>query len=161
MSPEVYNRCVEDHADRLYRFVLKNVRDEDKAADIVQDAYEKMWRYREGVQDDKAKSYLFTTAYHVMIDALKREQRMTRPERGLPDEGCSGEQYSDLNEILHAALERLPADQKMVILLRDYEGYSYEEIEQITGLSQSQVKVYIYRARVFLKKYIGQPELVV
>lgn len=161
MSPEVYNRCVEEHADRLYRFVLKNVRDEDKAADIVQDAYEKMWRYREGVQDDKAKSYLFTTAYHVMIDALKREQRMTRPERGLPDEGCSGGQYSDLNEILHAALERLPADQKMVILLRDYEGYSYEEIEQITGLSQSQVKVYIYRARVFLKKYIGQPELVV
>ncbi|HPS13853.1 MAG TPA: sigma factor-like helix-turn-helix DNA-binding protein, partial [Prolixibacteraceae bacterium] len=44
---------------------------------------------------------------------------------------------------------------------RDYEGYSYEEIGDITGLNESQVKVYIYRARVFLKNYIGQIERVI
>jgi RNA polymerase sigma-70 factor (ECF subfamily) len=43
-------------------------------------------------------------------------------------------------------------------MLRDYEGYSYEEIEEITGLNESQVKVYIYRARVTLKAYIGKIE---
>ena len=66
-----------------------------------------------------------------------------------------------MKEILNEALEKLPKDQKSVILLRDYEGYAYDEISEITGLSESQVKVYIYRARVFLKNYIKNPELVV
>jgi RNA polymerase sigma-70 factor (ECF subfamily) len=48
----------------------------------------------------------------------------------------------------------------MVVLLRDYEGYNYQEIGELTNLSESQVKVYIYRARLFLKKYIGSIEAV-
>jgi len=69
--------------------------------------------------------------------------------------------YSDLKEVLDEALNRLPEVQRSVVLLRDYEGYSYEEIGEITGLNESQVKVYIYRARVFLKNYIGQIERVI
>jgi len=45
--------------------------------------------------------------------------------------------------------------------LRDYEGYSYDEIGDITGLNESQVKVYIYRARIFMKEYIGSLDRVV
>ena len=48
-----------------------------------------------------------------------------------------------------------------MLTLRDFEGYSYAEIGQITGLNESQVKVYIYRARLFLKQYIGSLEVVV
>ncbi|MEA3444640.1 MAG: sigma factor-like helix-turn-helix DNA-binding protein, partial [Bacteroidota bacterium] len=51
--------------------------------------------------------------------------------------------------------------QRSVVVLRDYEGYSYKEIAEITELSESQVKVYIYRARLFLKNYIGSTEAVV
>jgi RNA polymerase sigma factor (sigma-70 family) len=160
MTEAQYNRCVELHADNLYRFVLKNIKNEDKASDIVQDAYEKMWRYRDGINPEKSKSYLFTTAYHVLIDAIRREKKSVPLEKEKLHGYHTENQYSDLNEVLHLALEQLPADQKMVLMLRDYEGYTYEEIEQITGLSESQVKVYIYRARVFLKKYIGKPEMV-
>jgi RNA polymerase sigma factor (sigma-70 family) len=56
--------------------------------------------------------------------------------------------------ILNTALAQLPDIQRTVILLRDYEGYNYDEIGTITGLNESQVKVYIYRARVFLKSYL-------
>ena len=69
--------------------------------------------------------------------------------------------YSDLNEILNNAVEKLPKIQKSVILLRDYEGYSYSEIGDITNLNESQVKVYIYRARLFLKNYIGSLDTVI
>ena len=62
--------------------------------------------------------------------------------------------YSDLKEILDEALNRLPGLQKSLILLRDYEGYNYEEIGKITGLNESQVKVYIFRARTALKNYL-------
>ena len=161
MTEAQYNQCVETHADNLYRFILKNIKDEDKAADIVQDAYEKMWRHKDGIDPAKGKSYLFTTAYHVLVDAVRRE----KPHVSINDRPLSGHvtenQYSDLSEILHQAVEQLPETQKMVVMLRDYEGYSYEEIEQITGLSESQVKVYIYRARLFLKKYIGKMEVVI
>jgi RNA polymerase sigma-70 factor (ECF subfamily) len=58
-------------------------------------------------------------------------------------------------------LEQLPEIQKTVLLLRDYEGYDYEEIGNITNLNASQVKVYIFRARTFLKNYIGRMESVI
>lgn len=71
------------------------------------------------------------------------------------------EQYSDLKKVLREALDTLPEIQRSVVMLRDYEGYSYEEIGGITGLNESQVKVYIYRARMALKQYIGSIENVV
>ena len=67
---------------------------------------------------------------------------------------------ADLNEILHEALERLPEQQKTSVMLRDYEGYSYKEIGEITGLSEAQVKINIYRGRIALKNYIGKIETV-
>lgn len=57
------------------------------------------------------------------------------------------------------ALEKLPPVQKTVVLLRDYENYSYKEIAEITSLSETQVKVYIFRARSFMKTFIGNPQL--
>jgi RNA polymerase sigma-70 factor (ECF subfamily) len=57
-------------------------------------------------------------------------------------------------------LSRLPEIQKTVLLLRDYEGYNYDEIGEMTNLSSSQVKVYIFRARKSMKQYIGKLDLV-
>jgi RNA polymerase sigma-70 factor (ECF subfamily) len=62
--------------------------------------------------------------------------------------------YSDLKEVLNEAVNQLPEIQRSVLLLRDYEGYSYKEIGEITDLNESQVKVYIYRARIFMKNYL-------
>ena len=56
--------------------------------------------------------------------------------------------------MFHVALEKLPAVQRSVILLRDYEGYNYREIGEITGLSEPQVKTYIFRGRVALRNYL-------
>jgi RNA polymerase sigma-70 factor (ECF subfamily) len=160
VTAEDYNECVERHADGLYRFILKNIKDEDEACDIVQDAYEKMWRNKGNIDATKSKTYLFTTAYHILIDNVRRGKRQTSIEQVVIKDFYQ-DGYSDLNEILNNALDMLPEIQKTVIMLRDYEGYAYEEIGEITGLSQSQVKVYIYRARMFLKNFICKPELVI
>lgn len=162
MNVSEYNQCVEQFADPVYRFVVGSLRDEDRARDIVQDTFEKLWVRAENVSFEKARSYIFSTAYHTMIDVIRKEKRMTVVDDYQSMEG-SGEEisYTGLNEILHEALQQLPEVQRHVILLRDYEGYSYEEIGQITGLSESQVKVYIYRGRLFLRKYIGKLETVI
>ena len=66
-----------------------------------------------------------------------------------------------MHQVLNEALDKLPEIQKSVVLLRDYEGYNYQEIAEITGLNESQVKVYIFRARVTLRAYIKRLELVI
>jgi RNA polymerase sigma factor (sigma-70 family) len=161
MTVEEFNLSVDCFSDNIYRFILKNIRDTDKAKDIVQDTYEKLWVKVDTVSYEKVKSYLFTTAYHTMIDMIRRERKIGDMAEVRYENYSHSEQYSDLNEILHEAVNKLPEDQKAVIMLRDYEGYSYEEIGEITGLNESQVKVYIYRARIFLKDYIKSLETVI
>ena len=161
MTVKDYNRSVDEHSDSVYRFIRSNLKDDDRANDIVQDAYEKLWRHVTEIEFSVAKSWLFTTAYHNMIDIIRKEKRMEGLGLSPEPEIIHENQYSDLNEILHIALERLPEQQKTAVLLRDYEGYSYKEIGDITGLSESQVKINIYRGRVALKNYIGKIEIVI
>jgi RNA polymerase sigma-70 factor (ECF subfamily) len=160
MTVKDYNKAVEDHSNGIFRFILKNIKDRDKARDIVQDTFEKCWIKYETVDASKVKSYLFSTAYHTMIDMIRKESRIANFDEVRHENFSHDNQYSDLNEILHKAIQLLPDAQRSVILLRDYEGYSYEEIAEITNLSESQVKVYIYRGRIFLKNYIGSSEKV-
>jgi RNA polymerase sigma factor (sigma-70 family) len=109
----------------------------------------------------KVKSYLFTTAYHTMIDAIRREKFQGDFDQVNEHEYLSEHSYSDLKAVLNEGILKLSPVQRSVLLLRDYEGYSYEEIGEIAGLTESQVKVYIYRARVFLKNYIGSLDSVI
>jgi len=160
MTIKDYNRSVEEYADSVYRFVLGNIRDKDRSNDIVQDSYEKLWRNVIKIEYVVVKSWLFTTAYNTMIDILRKEKRISRFEPAHEKEMIDESHYSDLNEILHEALERLPEAQKTSVMLRDYEGYSYKEISDITGFSEAQVKINIYRGRVALKTYIGKIETV-
>lgn len=161
MTLNEYNQAVDNFSDRLFRFVLKSCRDMHKAEDIVQDSFEKLWKNVENVNAEKVKSYLFTTAYHTLIDRIRKEKRSSFSEDLNLKEQSQENNYSDLGEVLKEAVERLPGQQRMVLLLRDYEGYSYKEIGEMANLSEPQVKVYIYRARIFLKKYIGNIDVLV
>jgi RNA polymerase sigma-70 factor (ECF subfamily) len=160
MNINEYNRCVDEVADGLYRFLLKNTKEHELAQDLVQEAFMRLWEHHEEVKREKGKSWLFTTAYRAMVDHFRKYNRMEtlEPEKSA---GTVSSGYSDLKEILNKAVELLPEIQRSVILLRDYEGYSYREIGEITGLNESQVKVYIFRARMFLKQFIGKPEVVI
>ncbi len=161
MTLEEFNHSVDDYADRLFRFSLKNMRDEDKSHDIVQECYARLWSSHEQVDGEKVKSYLFTTAYHLMVDHSRKNKREPLLDPALvPDRPCES-QYSDLKEILDEAVRKLPDIQRTVILLRDYEGYSYKEIADLCSLTEAQVKIDIYRGRVFLKNYIGKLEVVI
>ncbi len=161
MTVKEYNRSVEEYADSVYRFIRGNLRDEDRANDIVQDSYEKLWRHVTEIEYPVVKSWLFSTAYHTMIDIIRKEKRITALELSHEKEMIHESQYSDLSEILQEALERLPEQLKTSVMLRDYEGYSYKEIGDITGFSEAQVKINIYRGRIALKNYIGKIETVI
>ncbi|MFZ9300022.1 MAG: RNA polymerase sigma factor [Chitinophagaceae bacterium] len=158
MTEREYNTCVRNYADNVYRFILKNIRHEEDAQDIVQSAFEKLWKNREEVNADTAKSYLFTIAYNQMIDHIRKAKRIQLREKFRETEKISAAKSDNLKEILHEALARLNETQRALVTLKDYEGYSYAEIGKITSLSESQVKVYLHRARILLKQYLVKPE---
>jgi RNA polymerase sigma-70 factor (ECF subfamily) len=160
MTPTEYNHAVDQFADGIYRFALKHLRDEDLAKDVVQESFARLWTKLDQVEGAKAKSYLFTTAHHVMVDEVRKGGRSTRMEVHHDNLRTTSQAQPDLKEVLDAALATLPAIQRSVVLLRDLEGYAYEEIAELTGLNLAQVKVYIYRGRTALKEYIGQLDLV-
>ena len=158
MTAEDYNDCVKLYADGLYRFMLKSTRQVEDARDLVQSSFEKLWEHRSEVNALKCKSYLFTIAYHKLID-MNRKNRKLEFREELPDRlEASPGSPPRLKEVLEKALGRLNERQRSLVLLKDYEGYSYEEIAEITGLNGTQVKVTLHRARLILKEWLVSVE---
>ena len=158
MTERDYNECVNLYADNVFRFIVKNIRHEEDAKDIVQTAFEKLWRNRETVNAEKSKSFLFTVAYNQMIDHIRKIKRISLKDEFRAEIKTYTQPVSNLKRNLQDALNTLNETQKSLVLLKDYEGYSYEEIGQITGLNESQVKVYLHRARLNLRNYLVKPE---
>ena len=162
MNAQEFNNCVDQYSDGVYRFIVKNIGNEADAEDIVQIAFEKLWVNRDKVEAEKAKSYLFTVAYHQMIDQIRKDKNKSTTDN--LEEVKAQVQHNhnaELKQILLSAINQLNPTQKSLVLLKDYEGYSYQEIAEITDLSVDQVKVYIFRARRFLKQYIGNMEVLI
>lgn len=161
MTVKEYNISVENFSDDIYRFILKSIRDKDVAHDIVQDTFIKVWKNADNISYGKIKSYLFSTAYHTMIDWTRKEKKKERFDAVNEIEYSHSVQYSDTKEILDRALQTLPELQRNLVLLRDYEGYSYKEIGEICSITEAQVKVYIFRARKALKHYLVSVETII
>jgi RNA polymerase sigma factor (sigma-70 family) len=161
MTDKEYNDCVRLHADGVFRFIVKNLRHEEDARDVVQTAFEKLWRNRLEVESEKSKSYLFTIAYNCMIDHIRKVKRIYLQEDFNADVKVVNKPVNNAKAILEQALSRLSDTQRSLVMLKDYEGYSYEEIGTITGLNSSQVKVYLHRARIQLKEYLVKMENVI
>ena len=158
MTEKEYNECVEKWADNVYRFIVKSIRNEEDAKDIVQSAFEKLWRCRHEVNNERCKSYLFTVAYHNLIDFVRKTKRIQLKEEFNETASITNKPVNNLKKVLEQALATLNHTQRSLVLLKDYEGYTYEEIGQISGLNESQVKVYLHRARLQLKNYLVKPE---
>ena len=160
MTEQDYNNCVDEHSNGVYRFIVKNIRNTQDAEDIVQSAFEKLWVNRERVTPLKAKSYLYTVAYHQMIDVIRKENKKPTTNEFMEVNQVTHQTSSELKQNLLSAINQLNPTQKSLVLLKDYEGYSYQEIGEIMNLSESQVKVYLHRARLFLKTKLLELEKV-
>ncbi len=161
MDVYTYNACVDQWADALFRFARKCTNHEEDARDVVQNSFEVLWQKRNDVQPEKAKAFLFQVAYNQSVDAFRKKSRVSYPEH-VPDHPMAARTSSpDLKRVLEKALSQLDEQSRALVLLKDYEGYRYEEIAQITGLNETQVKVYLHRARKVLKEYLVNVEHII
>ena len=141
-----YNIAVKELSGRLYGYCLKYLQNREDAGDIVQDVFEKLWENRKKVEFEKAKPWLFTCAHNALLNLLKKNSKLQYVDRFATQEGSDGQNRAfEINEVVERCLAMLPPVQKSVILLRDLEGYNYNEIGEILGLTEPQVKVYLFR----------------
>ncbi len=153
MTQKEYNNGVRLWADDVYRFAVRCGGGEELSKDAVQEAYASLWERREQVEVEKGKAFLFTVVHNCLMSYHRHEQvhQQTLPLLE-PDRVVLPDERFDLQDALHKALERLPQVQREAVQLKDVEGYSCKEIAEMLSLTEKQVSVYLFRARVSLKK---------
>lgn len=156
MTRKEYNHIAKSVSSKLFTYLKKSLNDEDLANDLVQDAYEKLWNHHKTLKVEQAEKWLFTTAYRAMLNWIRKNKRVDKIDEVSFKEPIDRENVFENKEWLEKGLAQLTEEQKRIILLRDMQGYSYQEIEEITDMNQSQVKVYLFRARKKLKEVLSQ-----
>ena len=152
MAVDVMQICTK-YGDRLYAAAFNICRQRQDAEDAVQEAFASLWERLPDVSVEKGKSYLLTVAHNYLMSRHRHAQVHQQAASFLVEEEVvNPDERFDLQEALHKALERLPQVQRAAVELKDVEGYSCKEIAQMLHLTEKQVTVYLFRARVSLKK---------
>jgi len=156
LKEKEFNILVNQTSQRVHRFVFKNLKNDADTKDVVQETYVKFWLHKEKIESKKIMAWLFTTAYRTMIDFIRKRKPTFDIDDDLLPVNYSN---TDIKDMVHNYIDKLSPVFKSVILLRDLEGYNYEEIGSVLNLSESQVKVYLFRARKKLKDLIDKNEI--
>ena len=158
MTKDDFIICAKQFTPNLLRFSKRVAGSAVEAEDIVQECFEVLWKNRDKVEMKSAKSYLFSVAHKKIIDTFRADVKMENFESVLTD--LIGKQDDkDDQQLVQLAINQIPALYKELLTLRDLESYSYKEIEEITHLTEAQVKVYLFRARKAIKEKILQLEV--
>lgn len=142
---------------KVFRFCRRMMGDEILAKDAFQETFIRMFEHRMDLRGDNVRSWLFSIARRVCLNQL----RSRRIDHDAFDEGLHGGPHhqaeSDvlLREQIERALLRLPLPLREALVLREYEGHSYQEIADIVGIDLSLAKVRVYRARLMMRRYLS------
>lgn len=153
MKTAEYNKIVNELSDRLYRYALKLTADTEAAKDLVQESFLKLWKNVERIEPDHARPFLYRVLFNKMVDDKRKMKRITHMDV-MPERAVDKNVYNEEKEIINQAFAQLEERQKKIIMLRDWDGYSYEEIAEILEINLNQVKVNLFRARKKMKAVV-------
>ena len=158
MTKDDFIICAKQFTPNLLRFSKRVAGSAIESEDIVQECFEVLWKNLDKVEMKSAKSYLFSVAHKKIIDTFRADVKMENFESVFDLIGKKDD--TDDQQLVQLAINQIPALYKELLTLRDLESYSYKEIEEITHLTETQVKVYLFRARKAIKEKILELETV-
>jgi len=150
LTRKEYNKAVNTYSQRLFGYAFSWTKNDYDANDLVQDVYGKLWVNRKKVSFEKSKSWLFTSMHNALVNFTKKKRTLSLEDAGYLEPRSQSENF-EWEDLVQEVLKDLPELQKSILLLRDLEGYNYKEIGDILSISESQVKVYLFRARQKVK----------
>jgi RNA polymerase sigma-70 factor, ECF subfamily len=173
-KPEEFDRLYRDHIDLIYRYAYRLCGEAESAKDLVQETF--LHAYQ-GLKDFRGEARISTWLYTIASRACirMRRKRKGQPEHELsieefvptsegeyrlqiPMDGLSPEealQNKELRKALDHAIEKLPQKYRMILVLRDMEGFSAKEVGTIMGLKERAVKSRLHRARLFVRRELS------
>lgn len=150
---DIYHLYVQD----LYYYLLSLTRQKEAAEDLVQEAFYRTLIHLDSYRGEEVRPWLFRIAYNAFIDWYRKEKRIISQEITdwhLPPSPSTEEQVVIRSEISEwkTGLAALPAAMQNILLLRDYYGFSYQEIAHVTGFTIGKVKMDLFRGRNEMRK---------
>lgn len=151
-----FNECVDKYSNDLYRFALRYTGDGDKSHDAVQDTFVTLWEQHNKLKINGIKGYLIRILYRLLVNSYRHEVVCRNAREHLAPQYEDYEQHTnfELHDTMQKALNQLPEIQRQLLLLKDLEGYDYSEMAEMTGISEQQVGVYLFRARKKMRELL-------
>lgn len=146
--------------DKLYRLALRLLNSSDEASDVAQEVWVRLWQKREDLPKlNNAESFAFTMTRNLCLDVLKSSRMKNERLDAFHENTLAGPQGDSIEKneklaLIHRAINNLPEQQKIVMQLRDIEGYELSEIAQTLNLTQNNTKVILCRARQNVRETI-------
>ena len=160
MTSQQFNKEILPLKDKLYRFAYRLVEDAEEAQDLVQDVFIRLWDRKGELQQFRSiEAFAMTMTRNICIDWLRTSGRLLKddsPELTLIDPVTP----YDLTEIrdtvtrIHHFINQLPEQQRVIVHLRDIEGYDFDEIAAILDLNLNVIRVNLSRARKKIKEQL-------
>ncbi|MDX1462156.1 MAG: RNA polymerase sigma factor [Marinirhabdus sp.] len=155
----IFDTIYRDHAESIRNFIYFKCRDKDKAADVVQDAFIKLWQNCKKIPPSKARSFLYTVANNVFLNTVAHhkvvlkyvENHQPRVEKHSPQFLLEEKEYG---EKLERAINNLTEVQRTAFLLSRVEGKKYREIAEILNISEKATSKRIHDALEALRKSV-------
>jgi RNA polymerase sigma-70 factor (ECF subfamily) len=165
-----FQNLVETHQRRVIAMVARMLGSESEAEDIAQQVFIRVWKSAPKYEATaKFTTWLFTITRNLVCNELRRRKRHPTQSIEASEEASerpfqaadsttpppdSGLQNAELQDAIQHAIDRLPEMQRMAILMRRYEEFSYEEIADVLKISVPAVKSVLFRARTDLRQYL-------
>ena len=154
LSRKTYIKVVSQNSDRIYNYLAKQLKDRTIAEDLTQDCFLQLWKSRFTIKEEVCKTWLYKTAYNKMLNYIRDNQRIDFKSELINNSTTQFATQQDAQDLLDHIFEQLTTEEKTLILLRDNEGYAYQEIGDILGLNITNVKNKLFKARQKFKQKV-------
>lgn len=158
MMLETFKSEVLPLKNKLFRFAQSILRDDDLSKDVVQETMIKVWEKRNDLgRIQSLEAWCMTMTRNFALDKLRSKHHKTLDlNEGVNKEYDERSPYQlveigNTMEVIDSIVSNLPLKQKETFQLRDIEGFTYQEISEITGYNINDVKVNIFRARKIIR----------
>lgn len=157
MTAKEYSKSVTLWADDAMRLAVRCGGSKADSEDAVQEALASLWQSHENIALEKGKGFLLSATYRRLMSTFRHrkvQQDYAAAEFASDTHSQAPDENFDLREAIERSLAVLPEVQRAILQLRDVEGYSYAEIGETLQLSNDRVQVYLFRARVAMRKQL-------
>ncbi|MEP4145975.1 MAG: sigma-70 family RNA polymerase sigma factor [Halioglobus sp.] len=158
---KTYRQWISAHQDRVWSLALYLLQDRAEAEDISQEAFLRLWQRRDEMHEERVGPWLLRVTRNLCLDKLRKPRVDREPlESDLVDDKTPemAQRQKGHAHRLRGLVAAMKEPYRSLVVLRDMQQHSYQEVAEITGLSQPQVKTYLHRARKLLRQQWSEQE---